>query len=139
LSFNIADPFEIIPGSFNASFPTMAKKKKTQLKPVARGFATTSIPKKAVQTEEITLSADEVPPADGLVTEAAGEASADQATLRGVLRDSEKFDADQDEQQFLQIIVDKYQERTERETSRAIKACPPRLPVRAPLTCIPGD
>lgn len=111
----------------------MAKKKKMQLKPVARGFATTSIPKKAAQTEEITLPADEVP-VDGLVTETAGEVSADQAALRGIPRDSEKFDTDQDEQQFLQIIVDKFQEKTERETLRAIKACSLCLPVCVPLT-----
>lgn len=114
----------------------MGKKRKTQLKPVARGFATTSIPKKTVQAEEITPPADEVPTTDRLVTEAA-EASADQ----GVLRDSEKLDAEQGEQQFLQIIVDKYQEKTEREVSRTIKACSPCLPV-CPLDSnprVPGD
>jgi len=107
--------------SFNAALP-MPKKKKTQLKPVQRGFATTSIPKKAVQAEEIASPAEEVllPTNDGLVTEAR---SADQAT-----RDSKKFDAEEDEQQFFQIIVDKYQEKTEKEISRAIKACFPTLP-----------
>ncbi|KAH0838412.1 P-loop containing nucleoside triphosphate hydrolase protein [Lanmaoa asiatica] len=82
----------------------MPKKRKTQLKPVARGFATTSIPKKAIQADEIAPSADEAP-SDSLVTEA-GEALADhQAALRGVLRDSKKFGVEQDEQQFLQIMA----------------------------------
>ncbi|KAF8446045.1 hypothetical protein L210DRAFT_2950950 [Boletus edulis BED1] len=101
----------------------MPKKKKTQLKPVARGFTTTSIPKKAVQVEESSPPADEVPPSEseGLVTEAA-ETSADQAAVRGALRDSANFDAEQDEQPFLQTLVDKYQEKTEKELSRAIKA-----------------
>ncbi|KAF8559205.1 P-loop containing nucleoside triphosphate hydrolase protein [Imleria badia] len=109
----------------------MPKKRKTQLKPVARGFATTSIPKKAVQMEEIAPPADEVS-SDGLVTEAGAEASADSdQAARGVLRDPE-FDAKQsDEQQFLQVMVDKYQEKTEKELSRTIKACSPSHPALA--------
>ncbi|KAI9572847.1 hypothetical protein HD554DRAFT_1375871 [Boletus coccyginus] len=103
----------------------MAKKKKTPKPSVSRGFATTSIPKKAVQAEEIAPPAEELPPtSDGLVT----QTSADQATLR----DSKKFDAEEDEQQFLQIMVDKYQEKTEKEISRAIKACFPTLPIIVP-------
>lgn len=90
------------------------------MKPVARGFATTSIPKKASQADEIAPPTDEVPPPDGLVTEAAVH---HQAALPGVLRDSEKPVVEQDGQQFLQIMVDKYQEKTEKEISRTIKAC----------------
>lgn len=112
--------------SSNAALP-MAKKKKNPKPSVSRGFATTSIPKKAVQAEEIAPPAEEVPPttgSDGLVT----QTSADQAALR----DSKKFDAEEDEQQFLQIMVDKYQEKTEKEVSRAIKACFPTLPIIVP-------
>lgn len=36
----------------------MAKKKKTQLKPVVRGFATTSVPKKVVTQEDTPESSD---------------------------------------------------------------------------------
>lgn len=103
----------------------MPKKRKTQLKPVARGFATTSIPKKATQADEIVPPTDGVPLSDGLVTEAA-EATADhQAALPGVLQDPEKLAAEQDEQQFLQVMVDRYQEKTEKEITRTIKACSP--------------
>lgn len=104
----------------------MAKKKKTQLKPIARGFATTSIPKKAVQAEETAPPVAESAPSDGLVTEVA-EASKDQAAPRDIPRDSVKLDTEQDGQQFLQIMVDKYQEKTEKESSRAIKVRSPCL------------
>lgn len=102
------------------------------MKPVARGFATTSIPKKAVQTEEIAPPADDVSPSDGLVTEAA-DASAD--SDQAALQDPVKLDAEQsDEQQFLQVMVDKYQEKTEKELSRTIKACSPSHPAPVPRT-----
>lgn len=105
----------------------MPKKRKTQLKPVARGFATTSIPKKVIQTEEIPPPTDEVP-SDGLVIEAAEAAVDHQAVvLRGVSSESDsKLVVEQDEQQpFLQFMVDKFQERTEKEISRTIKVCSP--------------
>lgn len=103
----------------------MPKKRKTQLKPVARGFATTSIPKKAIQVDDIEPPSDEVPLSDGLVTEAAEATAYHQAALPGVLRDPVKLVAEQDGQQFLQIMVDKYQEKTEKEILRTIKACSP--------------
>ena len=111
----------------------MPKKKKTQLKPgVARGFATTSIPKKAAQEEETAPPAVDVPPSNGfLVIKAATETLPDQAALRGVPQDPVKSDAERDEQQ---IMVDKYQEKTEKELSRAIKARPPSVPVFVPST-----
>lgn len=101
----------------------MPKKKKTQLKPVARGFATTSIPKKAIQEEET------VPPStagDGLVIEATETPADHQAVaLQGALPESDSKLANEPvgEQQFLQSLVDKYQEKTEKEISRTIKAC----------------
>lgn len=90
---------------------------------VNRGFATTSIPKKAVQAEEVVAPAsDEAPPSDGLSTEAT-EALADQAGSRGGLPGSENLTGvEQDELQLLQVMVDKYQEKTEKEISRTIKA-----------------
>lgn len=112
----------------------MPKKRKTQLKPVARGFATTSIPKKAIQVEEIAPPVDGTTPSDGLVTEAAQATADHQATLPGALRDSEQLVVEHDEHQSLQIMVDKYQERTEKEISRTIKACSPRKFLSLPLT-----
>ncbi|KAG9314475.1 hypothetical protein JVU11DRAFT_5272 [Chiua virens] len=98
----------------------MPKKKKTQLKPLARGFATTSIPKKAVQAEEIELSADETPPTED---EVANPASADLPTApQGAQPDSDKPGVQPDDQQNFQGMVDKYQEKTEKEISRTIKA-----------------
>jgi ATP-dependent RNA helicase DHX29 len=62
------------------------KKKKTQLKPVARGFATTSVPKKVKSTSKPEQSV------------------ADQA------QDAERLAS--------QALVDKYQEKTEKDISR---------------------
>ncbi|KIJ68314.1 hypothetical protein HYDPIDRAFT_24607 [Hydnomerulius pinastri MD-312] len=101
----------------------MAKKKKTQLKPVARGFATTSVPKKVVQAEEAESPADEPSTPAGSTAEIlpSSEGSINpQAPIQDVSRD--EFDADQAEEQSLQNLVDKFQEKTEKEISRTIKA-----------------
>lgn len=98
----------------------MAKKKKTQLKPVARGFATTSVPKKAVSTEEIAPlvasgESDVEEPRTGKPLEAASSTTgADQAP---------EFDPQKADEQSLQNLVDKLQEKTEREISRNLKVC----------------
>ncbi|KAJ7181792.1 P-loop containing nucleoside triphosphate hydrolase protein [Mycena crocata] len=97
----------------------MAKKKKSQLKPVARGFATTSVPKKVVPVEEGAEvdshagSIDEEKPAiddgpnvNGVATQAADDA----------------FDPEQVEEQSLQNLVDKELPRVEKEISRVSKA-----------------
>ncbi|KAF8844041.1 P-loop containing nucleoside triphosphate hydrolase protein [Paxillus ammoniavirescens] len=101
----------------------MAKKKKTQLKPVARGFATTSIPKKVVQVEEAEPPANEPPASAGSMAEivTSGEMSGGpQAPTQDTPPD--EFDADRVEEQSLQNMIEKFQEKTEKEISRAIKA-----------------
>ena len=105
----------------------MAKKKKLQLKGnVTRGFATQSVPKKVV----------EAPPEPDVETEPsdvalAAEAGASQAPLQGTDSQgtagpsgpiqTDEFDADKAEEQSLQNLVDKFQERTEKEVVRTIK------------------
>ncbi|KAJ3839808.1 P-loop containing nucleoside triphosphate hydrolase protein [Lentinula raphanica] len=97
----------------------MAKKKKTQLKPVARGFATTSVPKKVVELEtEDTPSSP-----SSLVVKIGEETSVENtngASKQQTINDD--FDPEKVEEQSLQNLVDKYQEKTEKEISRNIKA-----------------
>jgi len=103
----------------------MAKKKKTQLKPVARGFATQSVPKKVVSVEEepVTSEPDATVPADN--TEIAGAADRNKVTVNGVLTTAAssqpavpEWDPEAVEQQALQNLVDKFQEKTEKEITR---------------------
>lgn len=97
----------------------MAKKKKSQLKPVARGFATTSVPKKVVENEQNTddmatnTTAEEAPTSDMLHLTV--------AHVQPDVPQDHSFDPDQVEEQSLQNLVDKYQEKTEKETLRTIK------------------
>ncbi|KAG1867923.1 P-loop containing nucleoside triphosphate hydrolase protein [Suillus subalutaceus] len=99
----------------------MAKKKKSQLKPVARGFATTSVPKKVVENEQNTddtitdTAAEEAPTSDALHPSTA-------AHVQSNAPQDHSFDPDKVEEQSLQNLVDKYQEKTEKETLRTIKA-----------------
>lgn len=95
----------------------MAKKKKTQLKPVARGFATTSVPKK-------------IAPANLESSEATAESRTAQSDLNPslvepleVAESSQTRGAPQadPEQEYLQACIDKHQERTEREINRTVK------------------
>jgi len=93
----------------------MAKKKKSQLKPVARGFATTSVPKKVVledtaevdshagSTEEEKSTVEDRPNVDSVVTQAAND----------------EFDPEKVEEQSLQNLVDK-QDKIEKEISRQV-------------------
>ncbi|KAF9229432.1 P-loop containing nucleoside triphosphate hydrolase protein [Gyrodon lividus] len=102
----------------------MAKKKKTQLKPVARGFATTSIPKKVVQVEEAEPPANEPPTSAGSMGETmpSGEVS---SIIQAPAQDTppqDEFDAEAAEEQSLQNMIEKFQEKIEKEISRAIKA-----------------
>ncbi|KAF7789912.1 hypothetical protein EIP86_000860 [Pleurotus ostreatoroseus] len=97
----------------------MAKKKKTQLKPVVRGFATQSVPKKIVEVQPdaepesysstVPSTSEEVPSAQtDVATTAATEAN--------------QFDAvKQAEERALQNIVDRHQDRTEKEIIRTVK------------------
>jgi ATP-dependent RNA helicase DHX29 len=94
----------------------MAKKKKTQLKPVVRGFATTSVPKKVVleetaevdgkasSAEEEKSTVEDGPKVDGVVTQAAND----------------EFDPEKVEEQSLQNLVDK-QDKIEKEILRSVK------------------
>ncbi|KAF9270347.1 P-loop containing nucleoside triphosphate hydrolase protein [Marasmius fiardii PR-910] len=102
----------------------MAKKKKTQLKPVARGFATTSVPKKVVPTEEdeasqpvaieedhIRQGKDRKDPGDEVPS-----AVVSPSPLTNV------SDPGKEEEQSLQNLVDKLQEKIEKEITRTLKA-----------------
>ncbi|THH31998.1 hypothetical protein EUX98_g2176 [Antrodiella citrinella] len=88
----------------------MAKKKKTQLKPVARGFATTSVPKKVAPVEE-----EPVPEAQPYLGDEPSQAQ-DSSQSKIVVPQIDP------EQEYLQTYVDKFQDRTEREINRTIKA-----------------
>ncbi|KIK71157.1 hypothetical protein GYMLUDRAFT_66365 [Collybiopsis luxurians FD-317 M1] len=92
-------------------------KKKTKLKPVARGFATTSVPKKVVEpeiedTSSSNVSADERKVEDlRAVENGSGHRASEQPG-------QDEFDPDKVEEQSLQNLVDKYQEKTEKEIAR---------------------
>lgn len=101
----------------------MAKKKKTQLKPVARGFATTSVPKKAASVEEDTELSVSVA---GCLEEEAP--LADHGTISGsttlVQTAVDEFDPDKVEEQSLQNLVDRLQTTTEKDIVRTVKVRP---------------
>ena len=95
----------------------MAKKKKTQLKPVARGFATVSVAKKVVVAEPEPEPESVPSPTEGPTTSdptASSSTPAAQAT-------SDEFDPEKAEEQSLQNLIDKFQDRVEKEIVRAIK------------------
>ncbi|TCD67025.1 hypothetical protein EIP91_000645 [Steccherinum ochraceum] len=93
----------------------MAKKKKTQLKPVARGFATTSVPKKIAPADPEPTAEPEIGKSDPNTQE--GEPL--ETKESSPPREAPQVDP---EQEYLQACVDKHQERTEREISRTVKA-----------------
>ena len=97
----------------------MAKKKKTQLKPVVRGFATQSVPKKIVEVQldvEPELYSPRVPSTSEEVLSAQTDVAATAAT------EANQFDAvKQAEERALQDIVDRHQDRTEKEIIRTVK------------------
>ncbi|RDX56021.1 P-loop containing nucleoside triphosphate hydrolase protein [Lentinus brumalis] len=90
------------------------KKKKTQLKPVARGFATTSVPKKVVETpkEPETPEPQDVPSTSVEQPNAAAQGQ-DGRTDATALSEAD---------QALQNLVDKFQDKVEKEVVRTIKA-----------------
>jgi len=101
----------------------MAKKKKTQLKSVARGFATTSVPKKAAQSDEIDGTIEpELPPSDKSGTGSSQAHERQVSIPRAIAQDTTQdvCHATQGEK-LLQDILDKYQEKTEKEISKTIK------------------
>jgi len=117
----------------------MAKKKKSQLKPVARGFATTSVPKKPVVADVEPASQDgDISEAPTYAAE--GDASGEVNSLKvnvnaggSTAVHGFEFDPVKAEEQSWQNVVDKHQEKTEKEIIRTIKACPLiLLPVMLP-------
>nr|GAT48383.1 P-loop containing nucleoside triphosphate hydrolase protein [Mycena chlorophos] len=102
----------------------MGKKKKSQLKPVVRGFATTSVPKKVVVEEDKDEKKEQFTP-DGSdiekkkqLTDAAA-ADTPPPSYASVVAD--EFDPDKAEEQSLQNLVDSRQDKIEKEISRTIK------------------
>ena len=98
----------------------MAKKKKTQLKPVARGFSTTSVPKKTV-SEPILADTPPSSVGDDSPDESTSPPTNEPPTVPQPLADKDGFDPDDAEVQSLQNIVDKYQEKVEKDIRRNIK------------------
>jgi hypothetical protein len=105
----------------------MAKKKKTALKPVARGFATTSQAKKVVpepSPEETATSEDDAvqqETQDGV----AGVDGADKAT--GVNQAAEAVDWEDDaklEEGVYQGYVERLQDKGDREVAKILKVSP---------------
>ena len=94
----------------------MPKKKKSQLKPVARGFATTSVPKKVLP--------DPIPDTCSATSSSIQSAPEEQPT--DTVKDlgttttapNEEFDPDLVDEQSIQNLIDKFQERTEKEIVR---------------------
>jgi len=95
------------------------KKKKTQLKPVARGFATTSQPKKVVQEALLEPAAESTTaPASNESTTSEGKDRNE--TTSNINPNLAEFNPELVEEQSLQNLVDKLQEKTEREISRCM-------------------
>ena len=95
----------------------MPKKKRTQLKPVARGFATTSVPKKVlpdpiVDTNPATSSSIQSTPEDPTDTVKG------LGTTTTITASNEEFDPDLVDEQSIQNLIDKFQEKTEKEIVR---------------------
>ena len=93
------------------------KKKKTQLKPVARGFATTSVPKKVVEVPPEPETPETNDAAGTLSTQNETSATKDQAGNAAeptTLSETE---------QALQSFIDKFQDKVEKDVVRAVKVC----------------
>lgn len=90
----------------------MAKKKKTQLKAVARGFATTSVPKKADITETAPSTSDccQVPECPESRPSSTEDTAQNEPNTQVV------------EQQQVQNLLGKYQDKVEKDISKTIKA-----------------
>jgi hypothetical protein len=92
----------------------MAKKKKTQLKPVARGFATTSQPKKVVVVEDDRV---DVGGTSGIAERASTPDSSkiSDGNGAGETKTKDESDTGKSEENLLQGIVEKLQDKTEKE------------------------
>jgi hypothetical protein len=93
----------------------MPKKKKTQQKPIPRGFAVTSIPKKA---PPVPLPQDD---SDAKVTVESASATVSHPAQTHELIKDETLSRQNAEERSLQELVDRLQERTEKEIVRTIK------------------
>jgi ATP-dependent RNA helicase DHX29 len=109
----------------------MAKKKKTQPNPVTRGFATTSQPSKraiaeAKEREAAALAESEAaaasgPPPDPDLQTASVTPNGDPSAVTN----SKELDS---EEQTWQDMVDRWQDKTDREIARTIKVIyPPQI------------
>lgn len=107
----------------------MAKKKRTQLKPVARGFATTSVPKKAAAPAENEDSISERAGDDSTPANQPVNAAADTllppngANGPSTPAAEGEFSFEKAEEHSLQVWIEKQQEKTEREIARTLKVC----------------
>jgi ATP-dependent RNA helicase DHX29 len=88
----------------------MAKKKRTQLKPVSRGFAVVSQPKKLVVEDDVSGDADVV--VEESSTSESGRGSEHDPPIQ---RANDSFIPDKSAEMFLQNILDRLQDRTEKE------------------------
>jgi ATP-dependent RNA helicase DHX29 len=95
----------------------MAKKKKTKIQPVTRGFATVSTPKKI--EEEPVAPAVVREPTD--TREGAADNTLPENTSRPASQDGPFADTDKTEEKQLQNLVDRLQDRVEKEIVRTIK------------------
>jgi ATP-dependent RNA helicase DHX29 len=103
----------------------MAKKKKTALKPVARGFATTSQPKKKV--EEPEPEAEEAGSADKAADQDEGAARTVDRPVAGGAGQTNALEEWEVEvnaaESRLQGYVERLQDKGDKEVARIIKVC----------------
>ena len=93
------------------------KKKKTQLKPVARGFATTSVPKKVV---EVPKEPDAPDPKESSAGPVDGQTGGPTNPAEGT-RATDASNALSEADQVLQTYIDRFQDKVEKEIVRAVK------------------
>ena len=95
----------------------MPKKKRTQLKPVARGFATISVPKKVLPDTIL----DTCPATSSSIQSTPEGQPTDTVKCLGTTTttaSNEEFDPDLVDEQSIQNLIDKFQEKTEKEIVR---------------------
>lgn len=106
----------------------MAKKKKTQLKPVARPIATASVPKKIVPVDVVPEdeAAEGGPEGSSIAIGVASEGQPlkGPGTTAAPEPESEEVRALKAEEKELQSLIDKLQDKTEKEINRTLKARP---------------
>jgi ATP-dependent RNA helicase DHX29 len=95
----------------------MAKKKKTQLKPVARGFATTSLPKKIIPASTDILR-DNPDLLESTKPDGGNDITDEDDSAFPAVAANEDANRNNSEEQYLQSLVDKLQEKTEKEVLR---------------------